>query len=877
MINITINENGVPSTEVIKLGNEFENLDEVIQFTFPSDLEPLNKYVVAKTYDPKKKENITRVTPLVNNRFVVGSAITKVTGTWVLYTLCKSYAVDEDGNILNTERVSISDPIVATVSENDIDVGDIEKVELDPNIKIIYEELISFKKELEDNEAIRQSNEAVRVANETSRVSAEEARAEAEATRVDNETSRLNAEATRASAEVARATAETNRAEAERLRAEAEINRINAETSRADNEMLRVSAENERVKAETARVEAENAREEVINNLQDTIDSKITKFYATNNGNTHIVDSDNGRIGDMMIYGKAEQFTTTGKNKFKCEHFSCLGINSVNPITLKNSYGTSINSTEPSNSVTVTQSKIAQEDIVTSYENGYFCVSFEPFVVNKNYIFSFDVIPSKKLIEESKIIILLNGNDSVIDNQPQDLQVGKRTRLYFNLTANNTNVTYIEFRVGGVSGIFENFQIEEGSSATAYEPYTGCLPSPSPQYPQEIRSVVNPTIKVTGANILKLNDIAESTFSQNGITFSVKDGVVRARGTATADDNISTDNTGVNHVLAPLKLESGKTYIFNPNPTKGEESNNCHLDFTNSNNLGFSISNGSINNPITVTDAQAEYQFTMSLIVKEGAVIDMEWKPQVLQNESLIPYRPYTEQTITLPITLNAVPVTSGGNATIDGKQYIADYVDVERGKVVRMTSTIHPKEASDMSEWATIKEDVVNFRTRVEGADKKNILSNMLINRPIWGEDVIGVSVIEYNAIDFTLPYTVLGIDQSATYEQRNTAVNAWLKNNDLMFTYILKIPTEEDLTAEQVQKLKALATYYPTTNISTNSEQIDGYTVFNYPISMANGWNYVKQQLNDTRDYIYDIDMQSSEAYVNSEYVTALTELGV
>lgn len=44
-----------------------------------------------------------------------------------------------------------------------------------------------------------------------------------------------------------------------------------------------------------------------------------------------------------------------------------------------------------------------------------------------------------------------------------------------------------------------------------------------------------------------------------------------------------------------------------------------------------------------------------------------------------------------------------------------------------------------------------------------------------------------------------------------------------------------------------------------------------------MANGWNYVKQQLNDTRDYIYDIDMQSSEAYVNSEYVTALTELGV
>jgi hypothetical protein len=94
----------------------------------------------------------------------------------MLYTLCKSYAVDEDGNITNTERVSISDPIIATINENDIDVGSIEKVELDPNIKIIYDELISFKKELEQNEAARQENEEARV-------NAENARAEAEAKR----------------------------------------------------------------------------------------------------------------------------------------------------------------------------------------------------------------------------------------------------------------------------------------------------------------------------------------------------------------------------------------------------------------------------------------------------------------------------------------------------------------------------------------------------------------------------------------------------------------------------------------------------------------------------------------------------------------------
>ena len=160
-------------------------------------------------------------------------------------------------------------------------------------------------------------------------------------------------------------------------------------------------------------------------------------------------------------------------------------------------------------------------------------------------------------------------------------------------------------------------------------------------------------------------------------------------------------------------------------------------------------------------------------------------------------------QSVTLNnITLNAIPVSSGGNVTIDGQQYIADYVDVERGKLVKM----------------------------VDSSKLDNTQS--IANKTEW----------------------------------------------------LLAEPQEIDLTQEEVQTLKALATYYPTTNIFINSEQLDGMTVFNYPISMANGWNYVKQQLNDNRDYIYDmdtniqdIDTQSAEAYVNSEYAVALTELEV
>lgn len=98
-----------------------------------------------------------------------------------------------------------------------------------------------------------------------------------------------------------------------------------------------------------------------------------------------------------------------------------------------------------------------------------------------------------------------------------------------------------------------------------------------------------------------------------------------------------------------------------------------------------------------------------------------------------------------------------------------------------------------------------------------------------------------------------------------------------DFDVIYQLSEKQETDLTTEQTQALKELSTYYPVTNIIVDSEQLYGYTAFNYPISMANGWNYVKQQLNDNRDYIYDMDLQSAEAYVNSEYAVALTELEV
>ena len=505
-------------------------------------------------------------------------------------------------------------------------------------------------------------------------------------------------------------------------------------------------------------------RDKKISSLKEDVSNKITKFYASNLGETHITDSDNGKILDMMLYGRSEQKQYRGKNLLPTTMYLNSAV--INGVTFTNNGDGSVTAKG------------------TSTDTTFFT------------LWGFNMLADKGILPGLKVGDTVYASDCLLQetNSKELLKITTNGTTTIN---SSTTTMYVAIRVNEGVTVNKTYypQIEKGSEFTSYEPYVGGQPSPSPDYPQEIKSVVNPTIKVCGANIMRLNDIGKVIETLSGITVSCKDGVIKAKGTALKDRTIPLSRSDGLIVMKSMTLQNSKTYIFNPNPIKQTESSECYLDFTNANNLGISLFNNNINKPIKLTDSQTQYPFNLNIIVKQGAVVDAEWKPQLLLNESLLPYKPYTEQSVTLPITLNAVPVESGGNVTINGQQYIADYVDVERGKLVKM----------------------------VDSSKLDNTKS--IVNKTEW----------------------------------------------------LLAEPQENDLTTEQTQALKELVTYYPATNISVNSEQLDGYTVFNYPISMANGWNYVKQQLNDNRDYIYDMDLQSAEAYVNSEYAVALTELEV
>lgn len=480
--------------------------------------------------------------------------------------------------------------------------------------------------------------------------------------------------------------------------------------------------------------------------IEELKDKKITKFYANSIGESYLQDSDNGKIQDLFLYGKSEQQTYEGRNLFQHD----------NPSLEANLMYKSF------------------EDGIVDFERkatGYTYIEYHIACNTGDQItINFD---SKK----DGVVCIIGADKTLSSVYNWSIKPG--TTYTFTTISDLLNVRFVVNNTATVDGIFvKNFMVEKNSEATAYEPYVGGIPSPNPDYPQEIRSVVNPKVKVCGKNLW--NPILKGYINNtNGsITATPKASVA-------VTDFIKKSGKDITVIARNFSSEMKDSYAYR---------------------IGFyDVRKKWIKN--IIPSGGNKYRInTFNVIgteyIRVSAPSGIYDTIQIEKGSEATSYEPYTDQSVQLPYTLNAIPVTSVGNVTIDGQQYVADYVNVECGKLVKM----------------------------VDSSKLDNTQS--IVNKTEW----------------------------------------------------LLAEPQEIDLTQEEVQTLKALATYYPTTNISVNSEQLEGYTVFNYPISMKNGWDYVKQQLGDTRDYIYDvdkkaqdIDTQAAEAYVNSEYAVALTELEV
>ena len=401
---------------------------------------------------------------------------------------------------------------------------------------------------------------------------------------------------------------------------------------------------------------------------------------------------------------------------------------------------------------------------------------------------------------------------------------------------------------------------------------------PTPENPVEIKSVANPTVKVCGKNLIDTGEIK----AFKNVTIS--NGTVKQ---ATADERTELRWKAVQYDLKDNILGINSSNVLQSGTRFG-------VVFTAKEKVKrivFGLNGSKIDTTVAISvDLKVGAKYIISCNLLNSTQGSIEWNDMMLEEGTTIAaYEPYHEQTVTLPYTLNAIPVNSGGNVTIDGQQYIADYVDVERGKLVRMCKEVN---ALDY-EWTDRYKGYVSIDYGIlpDCVHSDNVTFAKSTHdyytsfQDKWSDKNTVIFLVSDQNRGVRITYN----SQIQSNYSNLAEFKEWLKSQadngtPLKFVYALVTPEEIDLTEEEIKAFKALVTYYPTTNISINSEQLDGYTVFNYPISMKNGWDYVKKQLNDNRDYIYnmdtktqDIDTQSAEAYVNSEYAVALTELEV
>lgn len=353
-----------------------------------------------------------------------------------------------------------------------------------------------------------------------------------------------------------------------------------------------------------------------------------------------------GRFGDVLtefnMYGRSEQFSTTGAQLFN-ENIEIknrgvtIKING-STVTFKGTV-----SDESSSRVNFQKKIILKPGKYTASSS------------NKKIFADFSV---KKANDET-----IYSSHIEIDGTEEEV----RARVLFGERPSAK---------GDIINETTNIMVNEGDIALPYEPYTGGKPSPSPEYPQEIKSVVNPIVKVT---------------NEDGTQF----------------------------------------------------------------------------------------------------------------------------ETVTLPYTLNAIPVESGGNVTIDGQQYIADRVVEKDGVfgIERNTAIDAPVLTKTLKETPDMKGRFVQ-----NGAFKKTFIYSYapLVNigyGKTWG---IAGSVIDrwLFGVNKTNLYISPPKDMNYTSED---ILNA-LKDLDIKVYGALVVPFFEPFTGDIQAKLRALVTYYPVTIVENN-----------------------------------------------------------
>lgn len=464
-----------------------------------------------------------------------------------------------------------------------------------------------------------------------------------------------------------------------------------------------------------------------------------------------LTDSSDMNIQELHLYGKTEQASTTGSNLFD------------------------VNDTK-------------DKSIFTVDDEGYITATINPNNTDGNEYYNFFTRKSDLLKTDTEYLIVteileiptekcqLNiiSLESILKGQFANAVAKRKNGIRFDKakTRNDMSdcVTMMRgfvFTESGFAGGKIKFRVSvlEDTTITAdtfkYEPYTGGMPSPNPDYPQEIVSVEKPSVIVTGKNLA----IAQNVRGSNNL---VNAKIVRGQKYTLSFDcnkrvamnvNSKRQNGTILRIINPLKI--GRNSCSFRTIEDGDIFFNCYGSTDNTDNL-------QINNI------------------------------QIERGDTSSDYEPYKGiQTATLNYELNGIgDVKDELIVRTDGTGQLIQRISEEKFKFKGFSES-----ADCPGRYVKINCLKNNYKKSVKGFC--NIASYSDWGTPKDNSWIFGI----------TQRHMYLAPPKNENYTLNE--LNEYLADIEIAIIAQLEEPIVTDLTVEEIQKLLVLHTNKPNTTI--------------------------------------------------------------
>lgn len=387
----------------------------------------------------------------------------------------------------------------------------------------------------------------------------------------------------------------------------------------------------------------------------------------------------------------------------------------------------------------------------------------------------------------------------------------------------NTDYFVISFGSGNDDVIFSELQLELGSVATSYEPYTGGIPKP---YGDKIG------VSVRGKNLFHITKESDCDKAYDNTTkriifpgeyliglssnnyYIARDAFIDFK-----TDSISfiySGNSGYG-VGIGINCQKGKTYAFSFETNKGV----AYAVFYGEDGAFKARVLVSTYNVFFIPD-YVEHVVIL-LTNNDGAVAgDTIWfkNVQIEEAKSITAYEPYRTPQSTSIITPNGLPGipvpsnTAGITYTdVNGQSWIADEVDLERGKYVQRVWQAEFDGSKDEA-WA------------VSGTTfySPSLPTNMKFRDGVTNKYAVR-NVQNIQCVNFGRGNTALCVANPSEYDgslddKGLSNFKAHLAANPLVVMTYLDTPIERDLTSAELEEYTQLYSYKPTTVVENDSD---------------------------------------------------------